>query len=70
MNMTSRAAKFKQSEVQRLFKAAANARVSVRLEFQPDGTIVVITNGTAPSTAAEAHTDLDGWMKKHDADPT
>jgi len=41
--MSSRPAKFTQSEVERLFKAAAKAGVNVRVEFRHEGTIIAIT---------------------------
>jgi hypothetical protein len=37
-------AKFTQSDAQRLFKAAAKAGVSVRVEFRSDRTIIVTTD--------------------------
>jgi hypothetical protein len=53
-------AKFTQSDAERLFKAAANAGVSVRVEFRSDRTIIVttdkpadLTNDSVPSDASE-----------------
>lgn len=40
-------AKFTQSDAERLFKAAAKAGVSVRVEFRSDRTIVVTTDKPA-----------------------
>jgi hypothetical protein len=37
-------AKFTQSDAERLFRAAANAGVSVRVEFRSDRTIIVTTD--------------------------
>jgi hypothetical protein len=69
--MPARFARFTQTDAKRLFKAAANVGINVRLEFRPDGTIVAITSGMAPSgTTDGAETDLDRWMNKHHADPT
>jgi hypothetical protein len=39
-NMSHRLAKFSQSAAARIFKAAANAGVKVRVEFRADGTII------------------------------
>jgi hypothetical protein len=64
--MSNRPLKFTQSDANRLFKAAANAGVNVRLEFRPDGTIVAMTGGAAIELLPkEGTSDLDKWMKKH-----
>jgi hypothetical protein len=47
-------AKFTQSDAERLFKAAANAGVSVRVEFRSDRTIIVTTDKPADLTANES----------------
>jgi hypothetical protein len=47
-------AKFTQSDAERLFKAAANAGVSVRVEFRSDRTIIVTTDKLADLTANES----------------
>jgi hypothetical protein len=54
-------AKFTQSDAERLFKAAANAGVSMRVEFRSDRTIIVTTdkpgdlagNDSVPSDLSE-----------------
>jgi hypothetical protein len=59
--MSGRLAKFKQSDANRLFKAAMKAGVNVRVEFRPDGTIVATTEkpfktqgcGEEPETAEQ-----------------
>jgi hypothetical protein len=64
--MPVRLAKFTQSDAKRLFKAAANAGVNVRLEFRPDGTIIAVTGSAATELLPkEGISDLDKWMKKH-----
>jgi hypothetical protein len=47
-------AKFTQSDAERLFKAAANAGVSVRVEFRSDRTIIVTTDKPAESSGNDA----------------
>jgi hypothetical protein len=47
-------AKFTQSDAERLFKAAANAGVSVRVEFRSDRTIIVTTDKPAELTDNDA----------------
>jgi hypothetical protein len=70
-NMSNRPAKFTQSDAKRLFKAAANAGVNVRVEFHPDGTIIASTgNRVTELVPKDADTDLDKWMKKHHENPT
>jgi hypothetical protein len=70
-NMSNRPAKFTQSDAKRLFKAAANAGVNVRVEFHPDGTIIASTgNRVTELFPNDADTDLDKWMKKHHENPT
>jgi hypothetical protein len=47
-------AKFTQTDAERLFKAAANAGVSVRVEFRSDRTIIVTTDKPADLIANES----------------
>ena len=46
-------AKFTQTDAQRLFKAAAKAGVTVRVEFRPDRTIIVTTDKVAHQSGDE-----------------
>jgi hypothetical protein len=50
--MPARFSKFTQTDAKRLFRAAANAGVNVRLEFRPDGTIIATTDNGASVVAA------------------
>jgi hypothetical protein len=69
--MSNRPARFTQSDAKRLFNAAANAGVNVRVEFHPDGTIIAsIGNRVTELVPNDADTDLDKWMKKHHENPT
>jgi phosphopantetheine adenylyltransferase len=68
--MPRRTAKLLQSDAKRLFKAASEAGVNVRVEFRSDGTIVATTcSRGAIAAIAERANDLDEWMKTHHANP-
>jgi hypothetical protein len=67
--MSNGLAKFTQSDAERLFKAAANDGVDVRVEFRPDGTIIAST-GNRITELVPNDADLDKWMKKHHENPT
>jgi hypothetical protein len=47
-------AKFTQSDAERLFKAAAKAGVSVRVEFRSDRTIIATTDKPSDLTGNDA----------------
>jgi hypothetical protein len=55
--MPNRTAKFTQTYAKRLFRAAANAGVNVRLEFRLDGTIVASTRGLSASPEQQMPSD-------------
>jgi hypothetical protein len=67
--MSRRPAKFTQTQVSRLFAAAAKVGVNLRLEIRPDGTLIANSESktTEPPTCVD--TELDTWMKRHHADP-
>jgi hypothetical protein len=68
--VSSRPAKFTQAEVRRLFAAAAEVGINVRLEIRPDGTLIATCGcKTTEVPPKYADTELDTWMKKHHADP-
>jgi hypothetical protein len=69
--MAKRSANPAQSFAKRLFEAAAKAGVNVRVECHPNG-MTVVTTTTAPMlpVSDDAAADLDGWVRKHHADPT
>jgi glucose/arabinose dehydrogenase len=51
-----------------LFRAAANAGVNVRLEFRSDGTIIATTgSATSEPLPNETTSELDKWLRKHNA---
>ena len=59
----ARFGKFTQSDAKRLFKAALNAGVDVRLEFRPDGTIIATARkptdvGGASAMASESPEEI------------
>lgn len=53
-DMSRGAAKFTLSDAGRIFKAARNAGVEVKVEFRPDGTIVAFTGKTETATTNSA----------------
>jgi hypothetical protein len=66
--MSSRQAKFTQSDAKRLFKAAAKAGVNVRVEFRSDGTIIATTGNVGTVSAInDVNSELDEWMEEHHA---
>ena len=64
-------AKFTQSDIDRISKAAAKSGVPVVAEFvAPDGSKVTITAGKGEASGDAERTDLDKWMREHDARAT
>jgi len=53
-------AKFTQTDAERLFKAAANAGVSVRVEFRSDRTIIA-TTAEISKPPSENQEDRNEW---------
>jgi hypothetical protein len=53
-------AKFTQSDAERLFKAAAKAGVSVRVEFRSDRTIIA-TTAEVSKTPSDNQEDRNEW---------
>ncbi len=52
MTMSKRRARFTESEITRIFKAAAKANLDVRVQIAPDGSITI-----APGTPGELNGD-------------
>ena len=69
--MAKRSANPAQSFAKRLFKAASKAGMNVRVELHPDGmTVVTTTSAPMLPVSDDAAADLDGWVRKHHANPT
>jgi hypothetical protein len=66
--VSNRPAKFTQTEMKRLFAAAAKAGVDLRLEIRPDGTLIVGCKTTELSPIC-VDTELDKWMKARHENP-
>jgi hypothetical protein len=63
-------AKFTQTDIDRISKAAARSGVPIVVEFvAPDGSKVTITAGKGEAGTADG-TDLDKWMRDHRARST
>jgi hypothetical protein len=61
-------AKFTQSDVDRISKAAAKSGVSIVAEFiAPDGSKITITAGEGGASGEADSTDLDTWLRDHNA---
>jgi hypothetical protein len=61
-------AKFTQSEIDRISKAAAKSGVPITAEFvAADGSKITITAGKGEATGGADGTDLDKWMRDHHA---
>jgi len=61
-------AKFTQSDVDRISKAAAKSGVPIVAEFiAPDGSKITITAGKGAATGDSDGTDLDNWLRVHNA---
>lgn len=59
-------AKFTQSDIVRLAKAAAKSGVPIVAEFiAPDGSKITITAGKGWVTADADGTDLEKWLRNH-----
>ncbi len=61
-------AKFTQSDIDRISKAAARTGVPIVAEFlAPDGSKITITAGKGGTGGNSDGTDLDKWLRKHNA---
>jgi hypothetical protein len=61
-------AKFTQSDIDRISKAAAKTGVPIVAEFiAPDGSKIIITVGKDGARGEPEGTDLDRWLRDHDA---
>ena len=61
-------AKFTQSDIDRISKAAAKSGVPVVAEFvAPDGSKITITAGKGGANVNSDGTDLDEWLRDHNA---
>ncbi len=61
-------AKFTQSDIDRISKAAAKSGVPIVAEFiAPDGSKIIITAGKGKAGDGADGTDLDTWMREHHA---
>jgi hypothetical protein len=61
-------AKFTQSDVDRISKAAAKSGVPVVAEFiAPDGSKITIAAGKGAASGDADGTDLDKWLRDHHA---
>jgi hypothetical protein len=61
-------AKFTQSDIDRISKAAAKSGVPVVAEFvAPDGSKITITAGKGAATGDTDCTDLDKWLREYNA---
>jgi hypothetical protein len=61
-------AKFTQSDIDRISKAAAKSGVPIVAEFiAPDGSRVTITAGKGKASGGVERSDLDKWIEEHDA---
>ena len=64
-------AKFTQSDIDRLCKAAAKSGVPIVAEFiAPDGGKITITAGKGGASGEGDGSDLDKWIKNHHARAT
>jgi hypothetical protein len=60
--------RFTQSEIDRISKAAAESGVPIVVEFvAPDGSKITITAGKGGESGDADTTDLDKWLRDHDA---
>ncbi len=60
--------KFTQADIDRISKAAAKSGVPIVAEFiAPDGTKITITAGKGGVSGGSDGTDLDRWLRDHDA---
>jgi hypothetical protein len=61
-------AKFTQSDIDRISKAAARTGVPIVAEFiAPDGSKITITAGKGGATGQPDDADLDKWLRDHHA---
>jgi hypothetical protein len=61
-------AKYTQSDIDRLSKAAAKSGVPITVEFvAPDGSRIIITVGNGGASGKSESTDLDKWLRDHNA---
>jgi hypothetical protein len=61
-------AKFTQSDIDRISKAAAKSGVPVVAEFvAPDGRKITITAGKDGASGQAEGTDLDKWLREYNA---
>jgi hypothetical protein len=64
-------AKFTQSDIDRISKAAARTGVHIVAEFiAPDGSKITITAGKGGTSGNFDDTDLDKWLRDRDARAT
>ncbi len=60
--------RFTQADIDRISKAAAKSGVPIVAEFvAPDGTKITITVGKGGVSGGSDGTDLDKWLRDHDA---
>jgi hypothetical protein len=61
-------AKFTQSDIDRISKAAARSGMPIVAEFiAPDGSKITITAGKGGMTSDPDGADLDKWLREHHA---
>jgi hypothetical protein len=61
-------AKFTQSDINRISKAAAKSGVPIVAQFiAPDGSKITITAGKGEASGDTDGTDLENWLRNRDA---